>query len=106
MSKFLVQATYTADGLRGLQKDKASGRREAVTKAVKSLDGQIEALYGAFGEHDVVMIVDLPDAASAAAMSITASASGFMRTRVTPLMTVEEMDRALAKSPTFRPPGG
>jgi hypothetical protein len=38
MAKFLVQATYTAEGLRGLQKDKASGRREAITKAVKSLD--------------------------------------------------------------------
>lgn len=105
MAKFLVQATYTAEGFRGLQKDKASGRRDAVTKAVHSLDGRIEALYGTFGEHDVIMIVDLPDALSAATMSVTASASGMLRTTVTPLLTVEEMDRALAKAPSYRPPG-
>lgn len=105
MSKFLVQATYTADGFRGVQKDKASGRRDAVTKTVQSLDGRIEALYGAFGEYDVIMIVDLPDALSAAALSVTASASGMLRTNVTPLLTVDEMDRALAKTPAYRAPG-
>ena len=106
MAKFLVQATYTAEGLRGLQKDKASGRKLAITKALESLDGRLEALYGAFGEHDVICIADLPDAASAAALSIATSASGMIRARVTPLLTVEEMDRALSKTPSYRPPGG
>ena len=34
MPKFLIEAAYTAEGLRGLQKDKASGRRDGVIKAV------------------------------------------------------------------------
>ena len=36
MAKFLITASYTAPGLKGLQKDKASGRREAVRRACES----------------------------------------------------------------------
>ena len=43
MPKFLIEAAYTAEGLRGLQKDKASGRRDAVVKAVEGLEGKVEA---------------------------------------------------------------
>jgi hypothetical protein len=38
-------------------------------------------------------------------MSIAASASGLVRTRTTALMTVEEVDQALAKSVSYRAPG-
>ena len=44
MPKYLVEASYTAEGLRGLQKDKASGRKQAVTKLVESLEGKVEAM--------------------------------------------------------------
>ena len=43
MPKFLIEAAYTAEGLRALHKDKASGRKQAVIKAVESLEGQVEA---------------------------------------------------------------
>jgi hypothetical protein len=45
------------------------------------------------------------DNASVAALGIAASASGMGRTRTTALMTVEEVDQALAKSINYRPPG-
>jgi len=61
MPKYLIEASYTPEGLRGLQKDKASGRKQAVTKLVESLEGKVEGLYFALGEHDVVIIADLPD---------------------------------------------
>ena len=106
MAKYLIQSTYTAEGLRALQKDKASGRKQAVIKAVESLDGKVEAFYFALGESDVVVLVELPDAVSAAALSMAASATGLARTRTTALLTVEEADRALTKKLTYRPPGG
>ena len=62
MPKYLVEAAYTAEGIRGLHKDKASGRRQAVLKAVESLEGKVESFYFAFGERDVVVIADLPGA--------------------------------------------
>jgi uncharacterized protein with GYD domain len=105
MPKFLIEASYTAEGLRGLQKDKASGRKQAVTKLVESLEGKVEGLYFALGEHDVVIIADLPDTVSAAALSLGASATGLVRTKSTALLTVEETDRALTKKINYRAPG-
>jgi uncharacterized protein with GYD domain len=107
MSKYLIQASYTADGLKGLQKDKASGRKAAVASAIESLGGKLEATYYCFGEYDVLVIVDLPNniAASSLSLSLSVSASGLVRTKTTPLLTVEEVDKALAKTSNYRAPG-
>jgi uncharacterized protein with GYD domain len=56
MPKYLMQASYTAEGLKGLQKDKASGRRTAVASAVETLGGKLEATYYCFGQDDVIVI--------------------------------------------------
>ena len=105
MPKYLVEAAYTAEGIRGLHKDKASGRKQAVVKAVESLEGKLESFYFAFGVRDVVVIVDLPDAVSAAALSLAVSSTGLVRTTVTSLLSVEDTDRALGKKLSYRGPG-
>jgi uncharacterized protein with GYD domain len=105
MAKYLIQASYTAEGLKGLQKDKASGRRTAVASAAESLGGKLESIYYCFGQDDVIAIFDLPDNVAVSALSLTVSASGMVRTRTTPLLTVEEVDKALAKNPNYRAPG-
>src|SRR3981081_2406338 len=105
MPKYLIEASYTAEGLRGLQKDKASGRKQAVTKLVEGLEGKLEAMYFALGEHDVILIVDVPDIISGAALALNVSATGLVRTKSTVLLTVEETDRALAKKVSYRAPG-
>jgi uncharacterized protein with GYD domain len=105
MPKYLIQASYTAEGLKGLQKDKASGRMAAASRTVESLGGKLESFYFALGEHDVFTVVDLPDTASAAALAVTVSASGLVHSRTTALLTVEEADKALAKSVNYKAPG-
>jgi uncharacterized protein with GYD domain len=105
MPKYLIQASYTAEGLKGLIKDKASGRKAAVVKALKGVGGKLEAIYYGFGSDDVYVIVDMPDNASAAAVSVAVSASGMVRIRTTPLLTVEETDQALEKAVNYRAPG-
>ncbi len=105
MPKYLFQATYTADGIKGLEKDKATGRAEAVRSAVEALGGKLEAFYLVFGEYDAVLLADLPDNASATAFTLTISKSGLVRTTTTPLLSVEEADRALEKKIIYRAPG-
>src|SRR6266536_5028966 len=105
MPKYLIQASYTAEGLQGLIKDKASGRRAAVSRALEAIGGKTESIYYTFGDYDVILIADIPDNVSAAAMSIRVSGSGLVRTKTTPLLTVEETDRALEKTIAYRPPG-
>src|SRR5579872_3520837 len=105
MPKFLMQATYTTEGIQGLVKDSASGRRADVQAAVKAVGGKIEAFYYAFGDDDVVMILDLPNNITAAALGLTTSGSGAVRVRITPLLTVEEVDQALEIKTQYRAPG-
>jgi uncharacterized protein with GYD domain len=105
MAKYMIQAAYTAGGLKGLMKDKASGRKAAVTKAVEAAGGKMEAIYYSFGKADVVLIVDLPDNSTAAAFALTASATGLVRCTTTPLLTIEEADRALTKKVAYKAPG-
>jgi uncharacterized protein with GYD domain len=104
MAKYLIQASYTAEGAKGLLKEGGTGRRRAVDEAVASLGGTVEAMYFAYGEDDVVLIIDFPDAASMAAVSMLVKASGALQTRATPLLTVEELDEATRKQGAFQPP--
>jgi uncharacterized protein with GYD domain len=103
--KYLIQASYTADGLKGLAKDTATGRKAAVTAAVKAAKGKVEAFYFAFGSDDAVIIVDAPDNVTAAAISLSAGASGLVHLRTTPLLTAGEVDQALALPTKYRGPG-
>jgi uncharacterized protein with GYD domain len=105
MPHYLIQASYTSRGLEGLMKDKASGRKAAVSQAVGKLGGKMESMYYCFGKYDVVVIAEVPDNVSAAALSLAVSASGLVRIDTTPLLTVEETDKALAKTVDYRPPG-
>ena len=105
MPKFLVTGSYTGEGLKGLLKEGGSGRRKAVEAAVKSMGGHVEAYYFAFGDSDVVTIVEVPDNVTAAALAIGISATGTVGTRTTVLLTAEEIDEATKKTMSFRPAG-
>jgi len=105
MAKFLIHASYSADGLKGLIKDKASGRKSAVSKMLEGMGGKLDSMYYTFGDHDAVVIADVPDNVTAAAISIAVSAVGLARTSTVPLLTVEETDQALAKTVKYRAPG-
>jgi uncharacterized protein with GYD domain len=105
MAKYLIQATYSADGLKGVLKDKASGRKAALEKALASVGAKLDAFYYAFGDHDVVIVVDAPDNVTVAAVTLAASSTGLARTSTTPLLTIEETDQAIKKSVQYRGPG-
>jgi uncharacterized protein with GYD domain len=106
MPKFLVEASYTPEGFKGLLKDQGSGRRKAVTQALEKLGGKLEAIYFCLGENDVILIADLPDHISAAALGSAACGSGTVRTKTTVLLTVEEADKAFSTNVSFRAAGG
>ena len=105
MPKYLVQASYSAEGVKGLLKDGGSKRRAAAEAAIKGLGGKLEAFYFAFGDTDVFALADAPDNISVAAVSLAVSASGAVHTKITVLLTPEEMDQATKKAVTYRPPG-
>jgi uncharacterized protein with GYD domain len=103
--KYLVKASYTTEGARGLMKEGGSARRAAVQKMAEGLGGKIESFYYAFGADDVYVIADFPDTASAIALSMTVNASGAVHLSTVPLITPEEIDAAAKKSVAYRAPG-
>jgi uncharacterized protein with GYD domain len=105
MPKYLVQASYTVDGVKGVQSAGGTARRDAVAKLAESVGGKLESFHFAFGETDAFVILDLPDNQSAAAASLAVSATGFAASRVVVLLTPEEVDEAMRRSPDYRAPG-
>ena len=105
MPKYLFQGAYIGDGLKGLATEGGTPRVEAARELFGSLGGTLECLYFAFGTEDLVVICDLPDNVSAAAFSLAINNSGKAHGRVTPLLTPEEMDQVITKSPSYRAPG-
>ena len=105
MPKFLIEVSYTSDGVKGLMKDGGTKRRAAAKALVESVGGTLETMYFAFGDTDVFVIVDAPDAAAAAAASLALGASGSVTSRTTVLLTVDDMDAAVKKSTSYVPPG-
>ena len=86
-------------------KEGGSSRKAAVEKLVGSMGGSVESMYYAFGETDLYIIANMPDNASMAALALVVGASGAVNITTTVLMTPEEVDEAVKKSPDYRPPG-
>lgn len=105
MAKFMVTASYTAEGARGLAKEGGSARRAAVKTLVEGLGGKVEAFYFAYGAHDAVVVVDLPDETAGLALSLAVNGSGAVRSTTTPLITPEAMDAACKKAVSYKAPG-
>ncbi len=107
MPKYLLEVTYTTQGVKGVIKDGGSKRRAAAQKAIKSLGGKMEAFYFVFGDTDVVLIADLPDAVTAAAMAMAVAATGAAGAKTRVLLTAEDIDKAVRKAAgsAYTPPG-
>ena len=106
MAKYLIKANYVGSGVKGLMSEGGSKRVEAASAAIQSMGGTLDCFYFAFGDTDVFAICDFPDTASATAMSLAINATGSVALSLTPLMTPEDVDKAVGKKTSYRPPGG
>lgn len=105
MPKFMLRAQYTVGGLEGAVREGFASREEYIRDLAESLGVTVEALYWAYGEDDVVMILSSTDDATVTALSLAINISGAARATTTPLLTAAEMDAIVDKLPEYRPPG-
>ena len=95
MPKYLIEAAYSHEGLKGLVKDGGSGRKAAIEAATKAMGGRLEAMYYGFGTGDVYFIVDAPDNVTMAAFALDVGVTGAAaHYKTTVLLTTEEVDQA------------
>lgn len=105
MPKYLARCSYSAEGAKGLIKEGGTARRAVVEKMVQALGGKMEAFYYAFGDTDLYVLADMPDAASMVAIALAVSGTGTVSVKTTVLLSPEEIDAASKKTVAFRPAG-
>jgi uncharacterized protein with GYD domain len=105
MSKYLFEASYTPEGVRGLKDAGAASRAKAVNDMATALGGSLDTFHFAFGDVDAYVLVDLPDDEAAAAAAFTVGASPMTKVKTVKLLTLDEADAAISRSVSYRPPG-
>lgn len=105
MPKYLFQASFTRKGVKGLLKDGGSKRAKVVDALITSAGGTLEAYYFAFGDNDVYSIAELPDDATAAAVSLAVSAKGALSVKTTVLIDPATIDDAVNRTVSYTTPG-
>ena len=104
MGKFMFRASYTQQGLEGVIQEGFAARQAAVTALIEGAGGSVEAFYFAYGDDDVVGVLDGSEQ-TAIALSLAVNRTGAVHLSTIPLLTAEQMDAARTKVPDYRAPG-
>ena len=106
MPFYLYQCAYTPEAW-AAQVENPQDVRQRTEAMMNKLGGKVVGIWYAFGEYDLVAVIEMPDNTSDAAAAIAIAAGGAVRAaKTTPLITIEEgLDalRAAAKS-LYLPP--
>jgi uncharacterized protein with GYD domain len=98
MAYYLIQASYGTAAVAAMVKN-PQDRAAAIKPMLEKMGGKLHGLWLAFGEYDIVVIAEMPDAVSAAAMSMAIGATGTMTSyRTTPLLSTSEATEAMKKA--------
>jgi len=106
MPFYLMRSAYSGSGAASLVQH-PQRREEALRKTYEALGGKMHHFFFSFGEYDAMLLAELPDNKAAAALSLSAEASGAVRmVHTTVLLTVDEAMEAMKKAQTdkYTPP--
>jgi uncharacterized protein with GYD domain len=105
MANYLVSASYSPDGVKGVLKTGGTARADAVKKAIQGLGGKMHSFHFAFGSQDAYVLIELPDNVAAAALGLAVSSTGLAAVKTVVLLTPAEIDEAAARQVAYTPPG-
>ncbi len=98
MASYLMQVSYTSEALSALIA-KPQDRTGHVSKVIENLGGKSIGSWLAFGDYDLVMIIEMPNNVNAAALALAAAAGGSCKTvKTTPLLSIAQGLSALRKA--------
>jgi len=107
MAKYMIKASYSPEGIKGVMAKGGTARADAIGKLVAGVGGSVESVYFAFGQDDIYIIADGPSHEAMAAVAGTVSSTGALSSYETiVLLTAEQMDAAANMSVDYTPPGG
>jgi uncharacterized protein with GYD domain len=98
MAHYLVQVSYTSQALASLVKN-PKNRIDVVAKTIQKLGGKVSGFWMAFGDYDVVGLIEMPDEVSAAAFALAVGGGGSVKAiKTTPLLSIEQGMAAMKKA--------
>ena len=106
MPFYLYQCAYTSEAWTA-QVETPQDVRRRVEAMMDRLGGKVIGIWYAFGEYDLVAIIEMPDNTREAAAAIAIAAGGAVRAaKTTPLITIEEglAAQKLAARSLYLPP--
>ena len=107
MAKYLIKASYSPEGIKGVMAKGGSARVAAIEKLVGGVGGSMESFYFAFGQDDAYIVVDAPSPEAMAAVAGTVTGTGVLSSYETVvLLTAEQIDAAARMTVDYTPPGG
>lgn len=89
MATFFMFGKYSQESLEGI----SATRTEKAADLIKKLGGKVESIYALLGEHDVVLIVELPDVSKAVQASIALNKLTGISFSTAPALAVQEFDK-------------
>ncbi|MDQ1687051.1 MAG: hypothetical protein QOK42_26 [Frankiaceae bacterium] len=90
MAHYLIEVGYTPQSW-STQIENPASAADRITPALKACGGKLESMYYAFGDSDLVAIVDFKAPTDAAAFALAVTAGGALRSfKTTALLTLEE----------------
>jgi uncharacterized protein with GYD domain len=106
MSKYMIKASYSPEGIKGVMAKGGTARVEAIKKLASGVGGSLESCYFAFGDDDLYAIVDAPSHEAMAAIAGTVTSTGALSGYQTiVLLTAEQIDAAADMTVDYSPPG-
>lgn len=108
MAHYLIEVGYTPQSWSS-QLTQQGNPIDRITPALDACGATLQCLYYAFGDSDVVGVIDFPSPEDAAAFALALTSSGALRSfRTTPLLSVEQgiasMHRADDLRKLYAPP--
>ncbi len=91
MATFLMFGNYSKDALEGISSDRTKAAKEIIGDA----HGSIIEIYATLGEHDLMLVVELPDSEAAMKASVGLSKATGIAFSTCPAVTVEKFDEMI-----------
>ena len=88
MATYICLADWTQQGIENIQD--SPSRLEAAKKAVEAAGGAIRDFYMTTGDHDMLIVLEAPDAATLAKVLLGLGSQGSVRTKTMRAFTESE----------------
>lgn len=93
MATYFMFGKYTPAAIEGVGADRT---RKAI-ELIEDLGGKVRGIYGLLGQHDLVLILDLPDTGTAMKISVALHGMTGIAFSTEPAVSVDEFDQLMSR---------